>query len=97
MDFEKEIESGIVLVDFYTPACMPCKRMAPILEECVEFVNVVKIDASEAIHLSSQYRISAVPTLVFFKDGVEVKRLVGLHGKEDIRKVVNEIQNEIQD
>lgn len=90
-NFREQIATGTVLVDFYVPQCNPCKKMVPILEECTSFVKVIKIDASEEYEFSSEFGISAAPTLIIFKDGKEVKRLVGLHSKEAILKALGEI------
>ena len=91
-DFAKETAEGIVLVDFFTPTCGPCRQMVPILEQCAEFVRVIKVDASANLDLSSSMGIRAVPTLVFYKDGSEVKRVTGVHGKADIQQIVGDIQ-----
>lgn len=89
-EFATEIYQGTVLVDFFTPTCGPCRKMAPILEECTDFVKVIKVDASQDLDLTAKMEIRAVPTLVLFKDGTEVKRAVGLHTKLDIQKMVEE-------
>jgi thioredoxin 1 len=90
-EFEKETADGIVLVDFFTPTCGPCRMMAPVLESCKDFVKIIKVDASKELDLGSKFGIKAVPTLVFFKDGQEVKRVVGVHSKVDIMKLVGEL------
>jgi thioredoxin 1 len=88
VDFERETSTGIVLVDFYTPTCGPCKRMEPVLEECTNHVKVIKVNAADSYDLSSRFAVSAVPTLIVFRDGQEVDRLVGVVSKADILKVV---------
>jgi len=68
-----------VLVDFYASWCGPCQMMAPILEQVntkmQQQLRVVKIDTDKYPLLASQHRISALPTLVLFKEGKPVDRI----------------------
>ena len=78
--FETEIaESGkLVIADFYSDSCVPCKRMSPLLaeaEEQRENVKLVKLNINFDADTAVKYGVSAVPTLIFFKDGNEVSRL----------------------
>ncbi|MCL1463973.1 thioredoxin [Argonema galeatum] len=71
-----------VLVDFYATWCGPCQMMAPILEQVNAQMQgrlkVVKIDTDKYSQLASQYSIHALPTLVLFKNGVQVDRIEGV-------------------
>lgn len=87
-DFDQEVASGLVLVDFFTPYCGPCRHQLPILENCQDVVSIVKVDASENPDLQSRFKVSAVPTLVLLKDGVEVARNVGLTSRPKIEEMV---------
>lgn len=77
---------GPVVVDFSADWCAPCVRMAPILEEFAAEVagraKVCKLDVDESRKTAIQYGVMSIPTLVFFKDGKEVDRLIGLNTKE---------------
>ena len=81
--FETEVLSSAkpVLVDFWAPWCVPCRRMAPLLEqfalENAETVKVVKVNTDENMNLATGYRIDAIPTLILFKDGQVVEPFVG--------------------
>jgi thioredoxin 1 len=81
--FETEVLSSAtpVLVDFWAPWCVPCRRIAPLLEqfaaENAEAVKVVKVNTDENMNLATNYRIDAIPTLILFKDGQVVERFVG--------------------
>ncbi|HIK32398.1 MAG TPA: thioredoxin [Oscillatoriales cyanobacterium M59_W2019_021] len=71
-----------ILVDFYAPWCGPCQMMASILEQANPHlkpqVRVVKINTDNYPNLATQYRITALPTLVLFKQGREVDRIEGV-------------------
>ena len=71
-----------VVVDFWAPWCMPCRMMAPILDEvaigAAGTAKVCKVNTDENQHIAAQYGIMSIPSLVFFKDGVEVGRAVGV-------------------
>jgi len=81
---------GLVLVDFYATWCPPCKALAPILEQ-VESIPVAKINTDDNTDAASEYRISALPTLVFFKDGQEVARLLGLQSKTALEQKIQDL------
>ena len=82
-----------MLVDFYADWCGPCKMMAPILESIAEDDNsfkVARINTGEADDLSREYGIMSIPCIIYFKDGKEVSRSVGLVSKDDLLKIVGE-------
>ena len=81
---------GLVIVDFFATWCPPCKALAPILEQ-VESVPVAKINTDDNTDAASEYRISALPTLVFFKDGQEVHRMLGLQSKAALDQKIQEL------
>jgi thioredoxin 1 len=82
-----------VLVDFWGEGCAPCRMIAPVLEELAgEYqgrLRIVKVNANESPDLASRYGIMAMPTLVFFNDGQEARRVVGAWPKA---KFVAEIE-----
>jgi len=71
-----------VLVDFYAEWCGPCQMMVPILEQVnsqlKDKLRIVKIDTEKYANLASQYQISALPTLVLFKQGKPVDKIEGV-------------------
>lgn len=94
--YEQEVlnSQGLVLVDFYSETCGPCKRLAPILEELSEDFNgklkVMKINANENSLLSFKMGIMSVPTLVFYKDGNMVDSHIGLLPKDQLERIISE-------
>ena len=88
--FNNEVLShdGIVVVDFFANWCGPCRKLAPILEEVEQDLNskvkFTKINTDENLEMAKQYQVSGLPTLMVFKKGECVERLVGLMPKSSI-------------
>lgn len=89
-NFAEHTQSGLVLVDFFTPWCGPCRLIPPVLEQ-LENIEIFKVNVSENQDLSVQFRVSHVPCLVYLKDGVEVARFVGLESVQTLQAKVNEL------
>lgn len=85
--FEIEVEKykGVVVVDFWSTGCPPCRMMAPSLNElAIEMagkVKIVKVDVDDAPDVSARFGIRALPTFVLFKDGKVVDKIVGALAK----------------
>lgn len=84
--FGQEVEQGTVLVDFWAPWCGPCKMIAPVLEKIDEEVGdklkIVKVNVDENPETSGRFGIMSIPTLVVFKGGEPVDKIVGYQPKE---------------
>lgn len=84
-NFSSEIAQGVVMVDFWATWCMPCKAMAPVIEEIAGQtkgkVKVGKLDIDQNGPVANQYGIQAIPTILIFKDGQLVETLVGIQSK----------------
>lgn len=86
-DFLEVVSKGTVLVDFYADWCGPCKMLGTILEELD--LDVLKVNTDEHQELAFQYGVMSIPTLILFKDGNEVGKMIGLQSKDDILNFVN--------
>ncbi len=86
-DFEKEIQSGKVLVDFYADWCGPCQALGQILEE-LEGVPVLKINVDIFAEIAQEFGVMSIPTIILFQDGEQVKKNVGLVSLEELKSFV---------
>jgi len=96
-NFLSTIKKGVALIDFFAEWCGPCRMLSPIIEEIASSMKgkaiFAKIDIDKESHLASDYEVSSIPTLILFKDGKEINRIVGLRDGEAIKKFVEDALN----
>lgn len=91
-NFQNEIKGGTVLVDFYADWCGPCRMLSPLLEKIASDLKgkatIGKLDIENAQRTASLYQVNSIPTLILFKDGKEVGRLIGLRDEQTIKDFI---------
>lgn len=96
-NFQREVvDAGVpVLVDFWAEWCMPCRMLAPTIDkiagEYTGKLKVGKVDTDKNRNISVTYRISAIPTVILFKNGQEVRKFVGIPKDAELRSVLNDL------
>jgi len=84
VEFEKFIENNkgkITVIDFFAEWCMPCLMLAPVIEELADKLSnkiaVAKINIDDNSEIASRFHVMSIPTIVIFKEGKEIDRIVG--------------------
>lgn len=92
-NFEEQINKGVKLVDFWATWCGPCKMIAPVLEDLsADYdgkADVLKLDVDQNQATAAKYEVMSIPTLIVFKDGEAVDKVVGFQPKENLAQVLD--------
>lgn len=91
-NFDEGVKNGVTLVDFHADWCGPCRMLAPVLEKVANESNdaeFAKVDIDQSQKTASSFQVTSVPTLILFKNGEEVGRLIGLRDEETIKEFVS--------
>ena len=93
-NFEEEVKDakGIVLVDFWASWCGPCRMQGAILNELAQVkpeVKIAKINVDNEPVLAQTFDVMSIPTLVFYKDGEPIKKVVGVHNIDALEEIIN--------
>jgi len=95
--FSENVETnpGPILVDFWAEWCMPCRALAPVIDElATEFqgkVRFAKVNVDECKDIPAKFGIRGIPTLILFNDGKKVNELVGNQPKDKIRSMLSKV------
>ncbi len=83
-------ENDVLLVDFWAPWCGPCRMQAPILEKIADdggvTATIAKLNTDENTEIAQRFGITSIPTLILFKKGAEVERMVGVQTEVLLKK-----------
>jgi len=94
-DFDQKIKTGVALVDFWATWCGPCRAAGPIIEELSKEyagkILVGKVDVDHEQELAAKYGVMSIPTIILFKDGVEIGRQVGFSGKAGYLELLKKV------
>lgn len=94
-NFDSTISQGVTLVDFYADWCGPCRMLTPVLEEIAKEMSdklkVGKLDIDQNQKIAGMFQVTSIPTMILFKNGKEVNRLVGLRDLEGLRQFVSTV------
>jgi len=96
-NFNSEVleSEKLVLVDFWAPWCAPCRMVSPVIEQVAENMDgkmkFGKLNTDENQKTARDFQIMAIPTLLIFKDGKEVDRIIGFKPKEQLEEQLNSL------
>jgi thioredoxin 1 len=94
-NFKLALKKEVLLVDFWAPWCGPCKMIAPTLNEIAETetdIVIGKVNVDHNQDLAKKYKVRNIPTMLIFKNGVEVGRIVGVKTK---KAILNEVRSAV--
>lgn len=91
--FEQEVikSDKPVMIDFWASWCGPCRMVAPIMEDLAEEnnnVKICKVNVDEQGELAAQFRIMSIPTIMVFKNGENVEKVIGARSKEEFQELI---------
>lgn len=94
VEFNELVGEGVVLADFFSTTCGPCKMLSFVLNDVEKAlgdkVKILKVDFDKNKDLTEKYAVKGYPTIIILKDGVEVKRMTGLQQKPALIKAIEE-------
>ena len=89
-EFYDTIKDKTCIVAFYADWCGPCKMLLPVLDE-IDFTDIIKVNVDEFPDIAKRFGIMSIPTLIFFKDGLEQEREIGYRGLEELKSTFDSI------
>ena len=92
-DFDEEVKTGLVIVDFFATWCGPCRMLGNVLEELSqerEDIKILKIDTDEFGEIAMKFGVMSIPTVLFYKDGELVNKNIGFCDKDKLISLLKE-------
>lgn len=92
-NFEEATKEGFVIVDMYGENCNPCKRFIKVIEELefeLPFVNIIKVNTTQNRDIAVRNQVRGVPTILFMKDGKEMKRNTGFMELDQLKEAIKD-------
>lgn len=96
LDFVKELDGDLTLVDFWAPWCGPCKVLHPILDNLQTNnpgLKIIKVNVDESNSLVDEFGIRNIPSVVFFSGEKEIERISGAHQESKFQEIIDRIKN----
>jgi thioredoxin 1 len=95
-NFQHQTKNKVMLVDFWASWCAPCRVMAPVLNDVADNLtgnsHIGKVNIEQYQSLAQKFRVRSIPTLILFKNGIEIKRFVGLKDREFLIQQITSVK-----
>ncbi|TCZ73554.1 thioredoxin [Paenibacillus albiflavus] len=93
--FNEQINHGVALVNFYTPSCDACQKQMPIVDELATEIGrkamIAHLNMDDEAELAAEFKVTSAPTILLFKDGYVIEKLMGLQSKDLLKQKVDQI------
>ncbi len=89
------VTPGLVVIDCWSPWCSPCNRLNPVIKTLADKntdITIGKLNTVENLDVTARFRIDGIPTILFFKDGNLVKRILGYHNEQQLQSFIDELK-----
>ena len=94
-NFDETITEGVTLVDFWAEWCGPCRMLGPVIEELAEKFEgqhkICKVNVDFEEELSARYGVMTIPTVILFKDGVELDKRIGVYPAAEFEQMLSQV------